>query len=201
MNKKNILEDIIARLSKLDTRYHYWMLAGALLFMFLLDYFVLLKPQIDSLSKINPEIQFLSDDFKTAKDNISRVSTYAEELKRLKAQAEELNLKIKSKDDITLVLERISRIANKTHLQINQLTPEIQGQKLVLEKETRQYFLLPIVIEAQGSYHAFGHFLDAVEDDEAFLSVREFVIKATNQMEFQRIKLTLQTIIYDNVSK
>ena len=61
---------ISSYIESVDEKVIYYILGGILFSVFLLDYFVLMRPQIASLSKISPEIRLLSDDINKAKDDI-----------------------------------------------------------------------------------------------------------------------------------
>jgi len=84
-------------ISKIDEKNRHYFLLGALLFIFLLDYFILMRPQLVTLTKINPEIKLLSQDIEKAQEDIGKLGFYQTEVKRLESQLAQTSQKIKSK--------------------------------------------------------------------------------------------------------
>ncbi|MCA9406954.1 MAG: hypothetical protein KC684_10475, partial [Candidatus Omnitrophica bacterium] len=64
-----VQEKIREFLEKVDQKQLYYIFGGIVLFVFLLDYFLLMRPQINSLNKINPEIIKLRKQIDDAKTN------------------------------------------------------------------------------------------------------------------------------------
>ena len=72
MNIK-IPEQISSVFSKVEGKNRYYVFVGILFVVFLLDYFLLMSPQLSSLKKINPEIRTLSENIKKAKADIDKL--------------------------------------------------------------------------------------------------------------------------------
>ena len=199
IGKFKIPEKYLRLITNLDEKQRYCVLGGVLLFVFLLDYFILMGPQLSALSKINPKIEILTKDIKETKDNLQKIEFYRGEVKRLKGKVKDTDLMVKPKHEVPLVLERISRIANQNGIKIDQIMPETQHQEILLEEKERTYYTLPIFIEARASYHDFGRFLNKIEKDEILLKVSSFTLKKGSRPRLHEVTVTLESIIHEEV--
>jgi len=176
----NIPQLISSKLSALDEKSRYYVLGGILLFIFLLDYFIIMQPQLKTLMTLNPKIAILARDFKKAKEDIPRYSHYEEQVNKLREKKLSSGTKILLKEEISLILENISLIANKVGVRINQIMPIKDSQQLVLSNEDGQYYTLPILVDAKGGYHGIGRFFYQIENDPIFMSITDFDITANS---------------------
>lgn len=199
---KELLKKLQEKIAGLDDKQRYWIFAGILVFIFLLDYLILMRPQLNTLSKINPEIKLLKDDLKKAKDDIQKIDYYKGEVEKLKGSVSEANIKVKPKEAVPLVLEHISRIADQNGVVINQIMPEPEGQEVAIQNPERIYYRLPISVEARGGYHQFGRFINALENGEVYIEVKTFSISSAGvETRQHKINLKLDAVIYENVVK
>ena len=77
---------------------------------------------------------------------MKKLDTYQSDLERLSEKFEEANLKVKSRDEVPIILEHIASIAGETGVKIDQIIPDSLGQELLTENNQRKYFDLPIYI-------------------------------------------------------
>ena len=194
-----IPEQISSVLSKVDGKNRYYVFLGILVAVFLLDYFLLMSPQLSALRKINPEISAVSENIKKAKEDIKNLNTYRADLEEISKRFDEANLKVKSRDEVSSILEYIAYIASETGVKIDQIMPESLGQELLTENNQRKYFDLPIYMEARSSYHNFGRFLNKIEQNDISLRVGTFSIVVTNDTRYHAITLTFKATIFEDV--
>jgi len=192
-------EKVVDILKKLEGKNIYYALVGVLVLFFLMDYFILMRPQLAALSKIGAEINILSGDLGKVKTDIQRLNAYRNQTAQLRQNIKEENHRANLKDDVPLVLEHISRIAIKNNFQINQIMPDVIQQELLLEDDEKRYFRLPVLIEAKTSYHNFGRFLNQLERADAVLNVDAFAVMAKKDGKLHNIKLTLSVIIFEEI--
>jgi Tfp pilus assembly protein PilO len=108
-----------------------------------------------------------------------------------------MNYKIKSKEEVPMILENMSRIANKNNVRIEKLVPH-PAIEVLLENDEGQYLSVPIFIAAKSSYHNFGRFLNQLEVDEIFLNIPSFKIERQgNESAFHTVELKLDAIIFE----
>lgn len=182
---------------KVDDRQRYGIFAGILLFIFLLDYVVLTRPQLAALSKITPEIGILRDDLRLARDNIAKKDVYQKQVEKLNAGVEASHQRLWPRERVPLIFEFISRTADNNGVTIDQMKPLSADQKELLKVPGRKYLALPLEIQARAGYHDFGRFLNQLESGEVFLNVEKFSIISAEGRSPHAIQLTLRAVIYE----
>lgn len=195
----DIREKISSIFEKIEGNNRYYVLVGFMALVFLLDYFVLMGPQLAAFKKINPEINGVSDKIKKAKSDMKKLGTYQSDLEKLSEKFEEANLKVKSRDEVPSILEHIANIANESGIKIDQIMPDSLDQELLTENSQRKYFDLPIYMEARSSYHNLGRFLSTLSQNDISLRVGAFTIVATDDTRYHLVKLTFQVTVYEEI--
>jgi type IV pilus assembly protein PilO len=198
MNLK-VPEQISSVFSKVDGKNRYFVFVGILLAVFLLDYFLLMRPQLSALRKISPEIKSVSDNIKKAKEDIKKLKTYRADLQDVSEKFATANLKVKSRNEVSFVLEYIAQIASETGVKIDQIMPDTLSQELLTENNQRKYYDLPIYMEARSSYHDFGNFLSKIEQNDISLRIGTFSVVVTNDTRHHAIKLTFKATIFEDM--
>jgi type IV pilus assembly protein PilO len=194
MKFQNKINDV---LEKIDDRQRYWIFAGILLFVFLLDYVILMRPQLAALSRIIPEIGILRDDLRLAQDNIEKRDFYREEVGKLDAGVEAVHRRLRPRERVPLILEFISRAADENGVTVDQMMPLAEGQEELLSVQGRGYFSLPLKIQARGGYHDFGRFVGRLESGDIFLNLESFSVISSEGPGPHAIQLVLTAVIYD----
>lgn len=197
--KNNFTEKISEKLKNLDEKNRYYIFGGILLCIFLLDYFIVMRPQLGALNKINPEIKLVRDDLKLAQSNIAGLKRFQDQTGELQADLDEINLKVKSREEVPLILETVSRLANESNIKIDQIMPVPEDQELLLESNVVEYYALPISIEGRSSYHNFGKFINSIENANIILNIAEFKIFSTSEKNLHKIALTIHAIVSEEV--
>lgn len=197
--KSNLKESIRSKMDGMDAKMFYVILGVALLAVFLLDYFLLMSPQLNTLTKINPEIKQLQEDITKAKNNSQRLPQYEGQVVQLEADIKQENTKVELRDEVPLILEHISRIASENKVKINQIMPNVIDSEIVLENDERIYYDLPIDIEAKAAYHNVGRFVNAIEKGPIFLSVGELTVAAIEGRKQLSVKITFDALVYDEI--
>ena len=191
-------DPIIERLKKLDPKYHYIILGGALLLVFLLNYFLLLKPLLGSLNKVNTQISELRHNLEDVKTDIARVGQNQDQLEKIRNQVNEVKVKIRSAQEVPLILEDISRIASAQGLKIDQLMP-LKDQKVLLAKQKDvEYYALPILVQARSPYHDLGRWLSQLEEEKIFYGIGSLSITANPKDTMRhQVQITIKAAIFE----
>ncbi|MBF0385254.1 MAG: type 4a pilus biogenesis protein PilO [Candidatus Omnitrophica bacterium] len=195
------LRDVASFVKNADEKTLYYFLGGVLLIFLVLDYLILMRPQISAMTKAASQIMVLDQENSTTETNILRLNSYRNQIKELKEGLEKSQYKIRSREEIPVILERISRLASDYGLKIDQIKPDMQDQKVILNSTEREYTRLPFTIYAKSGYHDFGKFLAQAEQNEILFKVGSFSITPTDNINRQDIRLTIETIIYDEKKK
>jgi len=191
------LNDAIVFVKNADEKTRYYIFAGVLVFVLILDYLVLMGPQLATMTKTKSQIQIVGDDVTRTKNDLLRLNQYREEVKNLKKQIKQGQMKIRPREGVPLILERISRMATDSSVKVDQISPRAEGQELLLENDERKYYSLPVEITAVSDYHDFGRFLNVIERTDILFIVDSFSIIQGGASKVQSVKVTLKTIVYD----
>jgi type IV pilus assembly protein PilO len=192
-----ITEKVRAKLSTIDEKQRLYIFIGVLLFLFVLDYLVLMRPQLGTLTKINPEIDILAKDIALAKEQIAKENSYKEQVEELKQSVRDINHRVRSRSEVPLILERLSLLANNSGIVIDQIMPQTVDQEILLENDQYIYYSLPIRITAKGGYHSFGKFIASIEGNDMFLTIGVFDITSKFGVTNHAINLTVNAVIYE----
>ena len=195
--KMEFVDKIKTTIANLDEKNRYYVFGGVLLFVFLLDYLILMGPQLGALSKLNPENKILIEDIQTAKSEIQKLAQYRQDIVKMNEEMVRINARVRQKEEVPLVLETITLLANKNDVKIEQITPNPVDQKLLLDNKERKYYSLPIDIQAKAGYHNFGRFLNQIEREGLYLGVKNFTITPGAESRNEVIKITLKAVVYE----
>jgi len=195
------MDKVIGKLQDMEPKNWYIVFAAIIVVILALDYFLVMRPQLGTLSKMNPEIKTLSDNLKKTKDDIGKITEYKTQVQDLKGKVDQLRLRVRTKQEVPFIIEKISRIAHKNDLKIDQIMPNTADESVLLDHLERTYFDLPILIEARSTYHDFGRFINALESDDTFFKVDEFTVAAMAGSRLNTVKMTLKTIVYEEKSE
>ena len=197
MNPSGKIFEIIA---KLDEKNRYYILGGLLLLIFLIDYFLVLQPQLSTLRSLNPKISLLAGDIKTAEENNRKLNQYQNDLTRLRDKMKLVNQSIISEGEVPWIMEKISRMANKSGVKIDQIMPLKSSQTMLMKNNEAKYFSLPILVDARSGYHDFGRFINDLENSENFLSVSNFTFAADANDTLREVaKLTVKVVVFEKM--
>ena len=197
-----ILDKILNSLPQVSDKNRKFILGGILFLIFVVYYFVIMQPQLSTLRALNPEIMVITQDLQRAKDDIARMATYKKQVAELQNKVNQLGGGIKSREEVPRILERISLLANKYRMRIDQIMPLAENQELLLKNNDGKYFALPILIECRSGYHDLGRFLNEMGQNDVSLTIDKFTITANSQNLLKHsIKLTINAIILEAVGE
>ncbi len=196
---KNIsFEKVLSILPKIDEKNRYFFLGGVLLVIFVVDYFLIMQPQLRTLMTLNPKVELLTRDSRQAISDIKKISDYQTQVATFKEKMKIVGSKILLKEEIPAILENISRLANDSRVRINQIMPLKESQEAVLSNDEGTYYSLPILVNARGGYHDLGRFFNQLEKSKIFMSILNFDIAANNESTVQHsAKITIKVFILD----
>ena len=193
------MEELKAKLKNLDEKSLYGIFAAVLIVIFVSDFFLIMNRQINSIIKITPQIKTLTDDLAKAKDDIGKIDQYKKDVERLKAESEKALKRVKSKEELPVILEEISVIADRNKVKVDQIMPAVQDQQKITENKGSAYYRLPIEIEMRSSYHNFGRFINQLENAEVFLKVASFSMTHLESSTDNTVKLTVDAVVFEPV--
>ena len=197
---RDFIQKISNIVAKINEKNPYYLIIGVMVLLLVVDFFLFMHPQMKILMSLNPEITEMSRDIKTTENNIKRLPQYRTELTSLGAQIDVINEKIKSREEIPMILENISRIASLNGVRIDQIVPNTGVIESVLKNDKGEYFAIPIVLEAKSGYHDFGRFMNQLEEDISYFQVPSFMIttNAANPRK-HNIQLTINAVVFEGL--
>ena len=189
------ISDVFSGITEKDR----YLVLGIILFsIFLMDYFFILKPQMGILNAVNPKLTILQQEIKDVKENIPKAAGYQNEINRLKEQFQKSGYQILFKEEVSVILEGISLLANQNKIKIEQMMPVKGGEELLLKNNEGKYISFPIFVAVQGSYHDIGRFVNKLEEDAIFKSISAFSITANpKDTAHHSVKMTIKAIILE----
>ncbi|HOY09366.1 MAG TPA: type 4a pilus biogenesis protein PilO, partial [Candidatus Omnitrophota bacterium] len=109
--------------NKINEKSPFFLMAGIFVVILGVFYLFPLQFQLKTLQAINPKLEELNRDVAETRNNILRVNQYKKELARLEDKYQNLQRRIKRKEDVPFLLENISRIADKHSVKVEQILP------------------------------------------------------------------------------
>ena len=193
-----MLENILNQLPKIDEKSRNFILGGVLILIFILDYFLVMGPQLNTLRALNPKISALSSDIKTAKEGMAKINQYRQDIAKLNEKQEKANRRVITKEEVNWVLDSISRIAIDERVKIDQIMPLKGSETVLLSNKEGKYYSFPIMVNARCGYHELGKFLNKIEHGDVFLSVNDLNFAASGDGTDRHIaKLTFKTVVFE----
>jgi type IV pilus assembly protein PilO len=117
----------------------------------------------------------------TLRGDIARGLATARRLPEFQAQVSELEQRLDGlkavlpeEKDVAEILRRVQGLATQSNLSIQRFTPQAQKQQAM-------YAELPYKLQAEGTYHDLGRFLDRISKFHRIINVGEISIKAKAQ--------------------
>lgn len=170
-------------------------LSWILLFVFLLifGYWVGIKPQIAALEHAQEQQEKLLNELKVKQKQLIDLQQSQVQLQQLKQLLQQQFSQLPKSSEIALLLEQVQRAGGKSGLKVKNIR---------LENTVQHAFLLeqPIMIDAEGDYHAFGRFASELAEFPQLLSVHDFVIQAiendTSSLVIPRLEYRIQAKTY-----
>ncbi len=189
------------QLKRLDIKARYVIFAAVLGIILLADYFLIIEFQLKGLTWAKTEIKTTAEEIERVKGDLQRVHQIQNNLQNSRTQLKALNLKIRSFQEVPVILEEIAKTANEFNVRIDQLTPQKEAQEILISSPEGKYYALPIVIRGRSGYHMFGRFLNSLEAGNLFFIVHNLRMEANekdpNNLGFQT---TLKLILVDTAA-
>jgi len=193
-----IFSQLSGTVAKVNEKNPYYTLGAFLLVLFLLDYFLLMQVQLGVLFRLNPKVTTAVEELKTTRADIAKVGEYRQQIVALEAKVKKINEKIHARDEVPLVINKVTRLAKNNGVRIEQIMPDSSSAEPIVKDSEGQYYAVPLRIDARATYHDFGRFVNHLEREEAFLTIGDFMIEASPaDSSLHVIKLTLNAIVFE----
>lgn len=174
----------------------YVFLALAIISIIMIDFFLVMRPQIKTLASLGKRIAESSGGVKETRDNLQKLPELRQEVVQLKEKLGKVENSILPKDEAIMAVDKISQLAIRSGVKINQITSLNNAEVKVLGNDQGEYFALPITLSAEGGYHDIGTFFSKVETDETFMDIDSFeIVKDVSASKKSMVTATINVFI------
>ncbi len=196
------IKDITSLISKLNLnreldRNKIILIIIASLFLAYLDFSLLIQPQSRGVSALRPKIVKLNKDIADLAKELSAVKEF-EQNKSLPSRQNELARakKIIHEEDLPLLLQDITDMANKANIKILQIRPKKDPK--AKEETVAGAKLIPVTITLDFScgYHSLGNFINTIENSDKFMLAQEIkILTGKENYLVQEVALTIKAYV------
>jgi len=153
----------------------------AMVLILLVDFTLIMRPQLGVLASAGRKASELSADIKKTRYNVKNISSLEAEAKQLQGKLNGVIEKLGEHREAIMVAEHISKLAEKYNVQVNQAMPLKEQDVDLSDSDKGEFLAVPILVNAEGGYHNFGLFFNALETDQVFLDIQSFEITGNPQ--------------------
>ena len=179
----------------LDSKKIMLILIVAFIFAYI-DFSFLIKAQTNSIARIGPKIAKLKSDI----DNTNRQLVILRNQPKVKEGSANKAKKIISENELNILLQEISDVANQNNVRILEIKPARGAPKTTAVKTTtpkgpaNQNFVL-IPLDLTASFHSLGGFINGLENNQKLIIINELKI-ANDSNDYFKQKASLLLKIY-----
>ena len=191
------LQSLLRTFDSSDPRLVYGVIALLVVLFAGLDYFLAARFQLSRLGAVVARSTQLKKDILELKDSQNRIQHLSSQRDTLRLDHADLQRMIVSKDGIPVVLDRISSVAGRYGVQVNQILPRSMEDKPLLKRKEGVYFSQSIQVQLRAGYHDFGRMLDELMRQGVFWKIDELRITAGESEQRHTIEMILRVLILE----
>ncbi|MCF7873448.1 MAG: type 4a pilus biogenesis protein PilO [Candidatus Omnitrophica bacterium] len=143
----------------------------SLALVLIVELFILLPWQISRISKMAKGANSLKQKIETTKTEWSRKSDYLTKISNLEDKIKKNKNKIVSSGHESKLISFISKSSQNYGVKVKAITPLDP-----FSTENKKFNYIPFRIEAEGSFHDLGNFLNFLQKSDYFFEVKELTI-------------------------
>ena len=162
-----------------------------------LYYNLLLKPQFSSFIAKNREFNIVKKRVKNGEALIANEAGINRQHIAFEKQAEYLEKRLPSHDQISSILEDFSNVAESSGVKILRIKPLEEPTSFSKQKGVNNsYIEFPILIEARAGYHQLGTFVNKLETMDRFIKITDIDIAGLDKdLRHHDIKMRIITYV------
>lgn len=163
-----------------------------------LDFRFIIKPQFRYIGGISPKIVKLRADMDKLNKDLVAMKDLQNKQAGMKPEAAQKVKKIISQEQVPLLLQFISDVANKNNITVTQIKPTKQLKTKADKKQnvSLQFMSVSIALVLSCDYHRLGKFINDLENAENFFAVEEIrIIPGSSDYINQNVNLLLKTYV------
>ena len=158
-----------------------------------LDYSFLMKGQMKAVSKVGPKVTKISKDLNELTKNLLSIQG----LKDKEAMMAGSKIKkVISQEQVPLLLEEISKVANEEGIKITQIKPSRDTAAKRDKSASGGLDALQVSLDLVCGYHNLGKFINDLENSQFFIQVQSVKItEKEKDSAIQSVGLVLRTYV------
>jgi Tfp pilus assembly protein PilO len=157
-----------------------------LAFSILVDFFFILPSQISNSRHIAKQLKETRAQLANLDKDIQNRANFQAEKQAVEAKLADLQGRFLSKDDSTLIMSEINRLAKQANLEVLSFRP--QALQEISQRGHIKFHYLPVTLQIKTGYHRLGEFLNKLEKLDFSMELRELNIRG----EFPDTTVTMQ---------
>lgn len=190
------MNPFLDRLKELEARYLYMILAGIIVLVAVADFGLVMCRQLEWIGVLDDKIVQMNKDITDLATNRQRLAQFNVQLDLARLARKNFNAMVHRKEEVPVVLNSISRIANEFGVKIDQLAPQAVSAAPLVQNDDGKYYTMNIAVRVRSGFHAFGRFINRMERERLFWQLEDFTI-ATDAKDIQRqdVKMNIKILI------
>jgi len=182
------IDELIEKVGAINPSYRIAILAGTIIFILALFYFLSFSPKAKRIDQLENEISNLDIKIKKAKALARRLPEFKKKAKKMEKQFKIALELLPNQREIPSLLERINHIGIETDLVFQVFRP---GR----EKREGFYSQIPIYVELKGKFHNIMEFMYKVATMKRIVNI--FDIKMNPKVKFStQLRTTIKAATY-----
>lgn len=192
--------DVLKKI-KLDKKKILLIIAASLVVIYL-DFAFLIKSQFRSLRDIRSKITKLKKELGNLNKDLTIMRDLEQKQTDIKQETISKVKKIITEEQLPLLIQDISRIANKHDVKIMQIKPvkdlKVQGGKAsnIVSSDIGKLTSILITLDLTCGYHNLGSFINDLDNSEQFIAMIEELKIISDPADYLRQRVNLALKIY-----
>ena len=140
-----------------------------------IDSLFILPSQISNSRNIATKLKEVRARLEALDKDVLNKGKYESEKQDIEARLADLQGRFLSKDDSTLIMSEINRLAKQANLEVTHFSPRALQE--ISKRGYINFYYLPVNLQIKTSYHRFGQFLNKLEKLDFSMELRRLNIK------------------------
>lgn len=171
---KQLLDKLVDLFNERSAHEKKMILIFGVLILVAIDWWVLIQPAVDMLTKNTPVIQTVKKEIRQLKQDKRNRRLIDKDWQDVRAKLDVMETSFTSGDETNVLLEYLSKEAQSSGVRIVSIKPRESEEKT----KNSPYHKVPIQITATSSTHELGQFLSALESGPRFFRVTDLKVTA-----------------------
>ena len=170
------IDSFFSKFEKLSKIQRILIFSGVFLAAIAIFVFLLYKPKLERISKLDKELEELEKKLAVAKKNAENLETFQQMMKEAELQFKSAMKALPEKEEIPSLLTSISRSGQDVGLEFLLFEPKNEVRKDF-------YAEIPVAMQIKGGYHDLAMFFDKVARLSRIVNIRDISVGRTKDSQ------------------